>query len=456
MPDLTNARKVYQTPELISTILGFLDPADYWRVLSLERSFFALAAGVIWRDVKYEVAQAALKSASPRAQLYVGSIRGITLTDSNSNLPKDEKSQLRCIKSLIDNFPHLLKARRITSTRLGSRKYDWSIHKEDDGLFGVDKTSQMVLRKPPRSRSSRTRGVDDSRMRIKRGIEVVIDTRKDDVGVDGELMIQRFAEGTINDQLKNKIVAYLLNTTRRDPDICGIVIEDLQMDIRELTRICSSINGQREQGRLKKLTCKNLRPFEYEELEHFCVRYSNSQPGLDGGEGEIRNGALEVLVLDHIMPICKLRLTHINRIISLINEHFPNLWYLEIPITILQPGGQNNTENGFINVNEIVIPDMGLNRMRNLEKVVINVFGNSYRGLDLRFPFPVEDVAQNLAALNAPELCRYEIRNRTSVFLGMDVSRKLNREVHKYQRLAPDGLIAFHAHDNPPSYDSIS
>nr|XP_019010059.1 uncharacterized protein I206_05621 [Kwoniella pini CBS 10737]OCF48840.1 hypothetical protein I206_05621 [Kwoniella pini CBS 10737] len=165
-----------------------------------------------------------------------------------------------------------------------------------------------------------------------------------------------------------------------------------------------------------------------EEFEDFCEAFLNNNAD-----------QVEVLILDHSLIASRFGLNKIDSVITYISETFPNLYHLELPFSI------NGPDHNFIPVTQIrVVQSLTTNRLNNLERVVINISSTQFMsGRDVRYPFPLEDVAANLAALGANETCIYELRNNSPTFIGMDMSRRLNKEVHdiqKIQRLAANSF----------------
>ncbi|WWC90995.1 uncharacterized protein L201_005934 [Kwoniella dendrophila CBS 6074] len=516
-----SARRVYDTPELMENILGFLDKSQLVRVLTLEKSFFIPAVGVLWKDVTYEVAQQLMESHTYNAQVYRQSIRNIILVDPE--LPKDEETQMTTISYLTQIFPNLLQAERRSPERRGKRKYDWKVKRKDDGQYDVDIISPLALsdRNLPtygRTKNKKKRNNELSRIEtdscvgnsndidildletepspgselddlypgLKNGriLEITYESsRNDDRRREGQpVPLVLFGIFGFDDRdvgLKDKIVKYLIDPKRREQKILSLNVPELCLELVDLEKICSfpfkennkimkirncddnfennDNTGNHHHGAvdddindsvfmtIKEIECRNFKSFDVIEFERFCEKCC-----LGGDEIDFESD-LEVLILDH-KGSCDLRLNDISRVVQNIINHLPNLYYLEIPFTII---GQNGR---FIPVNQItIIESLNMssinNKMRNLEKVILNIFGNSYNdGIDQRYPFPIEDVAQNLAYLNAPESCTYHLRNKSNTFIGINMSNRLNEEVHKYQRLAPDGNISLHANDTPPIY----
>ncbi|WRT69291.1 uncharacterized protein IL334_006275 [Kwoniella shivajii] len=412
-----NARRVYETPELMSNILNRVEREHYWRVLTLERSFFNSAVGVLWKDVSYEIAKKFISSRIYRSQVYKQSIRNIVVV--STKLPRDEKSQLAFINKLINPFPNLLRAERKDS--LESADCVWVLKKTDEGKYRVEVRSQIVLTKDSIPRRT-IREIEYDGMDIHRSSEVVFRSPKSE-GRD------RIPVSLEHVKWVEKWLKYLLDPTRRNPRICSLNTDQIHIDIGNLGKIM----GFKHQGHLPilELRAPCVRGFDVDQLESFC---------------KILSKDLVVLKLDHErITGCRLRLDKIDKVIQIFTSSFPKLRYLEFSLTIAEQGR-------FIPVNQIpIVKEDITNQMKDMKRVVVNIYSH-YTGTDFRYAFPVDDVAQNLAYLGAGENCIYELRNKSAVFLGCNVSRELNRAVHEFQRLAPDGLIDLHAHDLPPSY----
>ncbi|WWC72870.1 uncharacterized protein I206_106834 [Kwoniella pini CBS 10737] len=322
-----NARKVYETPELFSGILQFVERRQFWRVLALERSSFEAAARELWRNVNYQFAKKVINEHTYRSQVYKNSIRYVTLTDSDPPVDKNEASQIDMIEYLIRNLPLLIRAEKRSKLRTGKRKYDWIVDKLSEGQYKVDLLCDLPLTE---NLSLRPRSVADQQypgLAVSRTFRAVLEAPKD---------------------LRNPVQS-----------LWGV-------------------------------------------------------PGLDDGIRTSRFG-----------------LNKIDSVITYISETFPNLYHLELPFSI------NGPDHNFIPVTQIrVVQSLTTNRLNNLERVVINISSTQFMsGRDVRYPFPLEDVAANLAALGANETCIYELRNNSPTFIGMDMSRRLNKEVHDIQKI---------------------
>ncbi|WWC63794.1 uncharacterized protein I303_106399 [Kwoniella dejecticola CBS 10117] len=419
---MTAARNVYEIPGLFSNILSFVDREHFWKVLTLEKTSFDAAVRVLWRDVDYQTAKKALRRHTYRSQVYKQSIRYVTLHDSDPPKEKDEASQMDTIEYLVRNLPLLVRAEKRSNARRGRRKHDWTIERIGEGRYKVDILLELNLAEELALRRTRPGDQQYPGLEVERKFNVVLEAPATTRGPP-TLAWGAFGDASEIDRLVRRYISYLTNPNKRDSRICGIEISKFYMTLGDAVKMFALRNPDQDQDGyhlpFREINLKTLKPFEIDDFEEFCEAFM-----------ENHGDQVEVLALDNYRIASRLRLNKIDSVFTYISETFPNLHHLELPFSIV---GQDHK---FIPVTQIRVARSLTKSLGNLEKVVINIYsGEGMGGPDARYPFPLEDVAANLAALGARETCKYELRNNSPTFIGMDMSRRLNKEVHDIQRI---------------------
>ncbi|OCF40425.1 hypothetical protein I317_05793 [Kwoniella heveanensis CBS 569] len=417
--NLTAAERVYRTPELMSQIIQNLERRHAWKVFVLEKGLFPLSVQVLWREVPYRVAQEVIDLWSPRGGQYIEAIQSLVIQDPA--LPKDEASQMALITSLPEDFMFLREATCKSSKQ--PWRDDWKLRVTPEGICQVDLWCEFKIES-----GTLPEALEEEVMYP--GFEV---NRHCTINLDVDL--GRFAFAMANpanaesERTLNIWLRYLVDSERRNPQIHGLDFGSTFLSLHDLGRLVSY--QHEDHLSITEVRVNNVQGFNIEAFERFC---------LEAGE------RLDVLELDASMGLgIRLPLSCVDRVTEIIAEHLQNIRSLSLPISIAERGK-------FVPVTQVKVSSSILgSSLRKLRRVTLVMHGGLSTAVD-RYPLPIEDIAQNLALLGAGKECVYELKNKTSVFLGMNVSKALNVAVHEFQRLAPDGLITQHARDVPPAY----
>ncbi|KAK8844156.1 hypothetical protein IAR55_006950 [Kwoniella newhampshirensis] len=460
---MNSARRVYETPELMSLIFGHMERRDLRRLLTLKQSFFPSVAALIWQSVHYDIVKATLDLWNPRGRIYVHAIREVIVTDPT--LDSDPTTQFALISALLDDFPNLRTATRrleylphltisswkstfdnlwkmnVESIKTGSIEEGTSenwivVHLRTEWVFEPETDLDQL--EPPVCESGE--------YWIEHYIDVVLDSPPERPGF-GFGFLTGFNEADRHEVAISQYINYLTDPDRRHARICSFDAGSNPFALSDLARLIR----YRHPGHLDitKVRATDIDSFTIETFETFC------QWAGDGGKGE----NLEVLHLDQ-RGYSIFDLLSFSRALKAIVEHFPNLVSIEIPISIsITTQGRRSdlvpvTEIGVVQAEEIT------RRLTKLRHFTISVYGGGLgaRHVD-RYAFPVDTIAKNLAIVVAPapapkgeEKCRFGIKNRTSVFLGYNVSKQLDDAVHEIHRSTEHSApVTAHA-DDPPSY----
>ncbi|WVF65335.1 hypothetical protein IAT40_000061 [Kwoniella sp. CBS 6097] len=415
---MTAAERVYKTPELMSQIIRNVDRKHAWKVFVLERGFFPLAVAVLWKEVPYRVTQDVINLWTERGGMYIEAVQSLVIHDPS--LQRDEASQMALVTSLPEDFMFLRKA-ACKSCRQPWRD-DWKLKVTPEGICEVALWCEFKV-------ESGTLPEELEEETMYPGFQV---NRYYTINID--LDLGRFAFAMANapnaerERTLNTWLRYLVDPTRRNPQIHGLAFGNTSISLHDLGRLAAY--RHEDHSPLTELRVDNVQGLNIDTFERFCR---------EAGE------QLDVLELDNsVWGGARFPISSVDRVTEIVAEHLAGLRSLTLPISI--------AENGqYVPVTQVKVSTSAIGSLRRLRKCTIVVHGPPMANSD-RYPFPMEDVAQNLALLGAGKDCVYDLKNKTSVFLGMNVSKVLNIAVHEFQRLAPDGLITQHAHDVPPAY----
>ncbi|WVQ93010.1 hypothetical protein IAU59_000073 [Kwoniella sp. CBS 9459] len=397
---MSAAERVYRTPELMSQIIGLLDRRHAWKVFVIERGFFPQAVEVLWREVPYQVTQEVIDRWTPRGGMYTEAIHSLIVHDPS--LPRDEASQMALITSLPEDFMFLRQA-KCKSYKQPWRD-DWKLKVTPEGICHVDLWCEFKVES-----GTLPEALDEETFYP--GFEV---NRHYMINVDFDLgrfgMIMPNPPNADNERTLNTWLRYLVDTERRNPQIYGLDFGNTSISLHDLGRLTAY--RHENHSAITELRVQNVQGFTVENFERFCQEAGHR---------------LDLLELDsNLWRGARFPLSSIDRITEIIAEHLPNIRSLALPISILE-GGQ------YVPVTQVKVSSSVTGSLRRLRKFCLVVHGTVYANSD-RYPFPIEDVAQNLALLGASKDCAYELKNKTSVFLGMNVSKALHVAVHEYQR----------------------
>ncbi|WWD21183.1 hypothetical protein CI109_105667 [Kwoniella shandongensis] len=435
---MSSARRVYETPELMSSIFSFMEKKDQCKLLTLERSFFPSVVEEVWGSVPYDIVKDILDLYNPRGRIYVYAVRDIVITDPELDL--NPTIQFALISTLLDDFPNLRTASRkidylahlSSSTWKSTFDNLWSLKVEDGGQWIVVnlRTEWLFESEMDLDELEPPVFVADG-MWIEHYIDVVFDAPSSALGIGIGL-------GGAGVNESQRYIDYLTDFNRRHPRICTLDTSNVGLPLSDLARIISF----RHPGHLNitKVRAASVGGFTMVEFESFCRRAGNSE--------------LEVLHLDNQRGSGGVprNLLDFKRMIKAIVEGFPNLISLEIPISITRTTPAYAQGSNFVPVTEIEVlkPDeLTVAPLRKLKHFAISVYGQGWGrgGVIDRYAFPVDTMAKTLAVAIAPappdeERCRFGINNKTQVFLGYNVSKELDNSVHDFHRLSEYNILS--------------
>ncbi|AFR96175.2 hypothetical protein C343_04291 [Cryptococcus neoformans C23] len=418
--------RVLCTPELIDNILNTLEPRDLCKILTLDRAFFQRAMPILWYSVPYRATEYPDEKNS-RGVAYMNAIKHLDIDDMPGD-PNNLKDQKEILDAILQYFPNIVTARNYCSARPWS--YNWKLRVERSFVQTTDKGEERG--KEVKMAEQRKLLLD---FNVNWKAQGILDTQSLDKS------FSRWKDFTINLSITMRVpipeaqrppffleslsttqadghnyLAYLLSPARRDPRIWALDFEGLSIKLGELERILAFHHAKLR--RILELRATRVVDASLEEFESFC-----------DSARDLQELHLSFNCYRHF-----LHLRHIERIVLAVAK-MPKLEAIELSILFSEG-------KGFTPVTALTVPPgVASPRLRELQNVTINIHSSTADPNVTRYAFPVDTLAQCLAYLGAKTDCKYVLKNRTGVFVGTDVSNRLNKEVHSFQRSTPNGLL---------------
>ncbi|WVQ81406.1 hypothetical protein IAT38_003530 [Cryptococcus sp. DSM 104549] len=454
-------RRVYDTPDLMLLILEKLDKRNLCRMLTIEKALFPLVVSVLWKSVKYRVTED-VDEYTPRGMVYMAAVRHLIIDDfpDHATEPADPKLEQELITSVISNFPNISTAQRIDSSRPwaplwtletwrdveekqhrvvdlgcvwkfeeGTRLEDleapqsWEGYEMDLSITSkwAVNNNRLIPAPPAGVNAAHFFGAPPAGVNAAHlfgappaGVNAAHLFGAPPAGVNAAHL---FGAGTMihltsHPEVRravNGYLKYLLDPAVRHPRICAINTDEVPVSLADLQKIAL----YRHEGHLpvRSFLVGALERTSLEQLEQLC---------------EHCLGEVEELLLDGRGAGLPLR--HIGRLIAALARQ-PKLKAIALPVSILEG---NNT---FTPSSAVSPPPSHRTTtpLRALQQVTLNIYMPRHMLEHPWYSFPVEEVAQHLAWLGAREGCKYVVQNKTSVFIGANVSQRLDEAVHVMQ-----------------------